>query len=300
MLFSIVIPTFNNLEELRGCLNALERIQLRDFEVHVCVDGSTDGTASALQGAGFGYPLFVHEHPGGVNRGRSAARNLSLPHLNGQYTLFLDSDMQAATDLLDQHLAVLSQGNAASIGFVVYRNLHQNLWARYTSERGVGKFSQGQQVPFHYFITPNTAIPTEWFRAVGGFDEAINRYGGEDMELGYRIEQAFHPAFVFNRAAKVFTVQEKPLSAALEQLSEYGRTGLPYIVKKHPALSHIYWVNKVQDQHIGNVLFGLLTKGPFPAIAKGLLAISPYPVKKFLINYLVICAIHAGFRGRLG
>lgn len=298
MLFSLIIPTFNNLEELRGCLNALERLELRDFEVHVSVDGSTDGTASALQGAGFGFPLRVYEHPGGANRGRSAARNLALPYLTGQYTLFLDSDMQAAPDLLNQHLSVLSQGNCASIGFVVYRNLHQNLWARYTSERGVGKFAQGQAVPFHYFITPNTAIPTSWFKDSGGFDEKINRYGGEDMELGYRIQRDFKPAFIFNRAAKVFTVQEKPLLTALEQLKEYGRYGLPYIVAKHPDLSHIYWVNRVLNPSVPNTLFGALTRGPFPSVARFLLSLSPYPVKKFLINYLVICAIHSGFRER--
>lgn len=296
MLFSLVIPTYNNLPELRNCLSALDRIERDDFEVLVGVDGSTDGTTEWLQNAHFRYPLFHFAHPNRENRGRSATRNLALPHVRGKYTLFMDSDMEASPDLLQQHLRILQRGQSISIGTIAYRNRGTNVWVRYASERGVAKFDDGSIVPFNYFITPNTALPTEYFQEVGGFDEAINQYGGEDMELGYRIQQRFQPRFFFNSSAIVTTIQPKQLEEALPQLREYGATGLRYITQKWPDLRHIYWVNRCESRKWTDRLFEALTAPTFQRFAKWLLRFTPFFIQKFLINYLVISAVHTGYR----
>jgi glycosyltransferase involved in cell wall biosynthesis len=296
MLFSLVIPTYNNLPELKACLLALKDVVGADFEVLVGVDGSTDGTVDWLAATHFPFPLQVLEHPDGQNRGRAATRNLALPHLHGRYILFMDSDMEAAPDLLTQHLRFLEAGNTVSIGTVRYRNTARNLWVRYTSERGVAKYAHASEVPFHYFITPNTALPVAYVSACQGFDEAINRYGGEDMELGYRIYLKFAPKFMFNAQAVVTTTQPKTLAEALPQLREYGATGLRYIVGKWPALKHIYWVNRCDSSRLSDRLFEFLTRRSFQAIAKVLLKISPFPLQKVLINYLVVSHVHEGYR----
>lgn len=296
MMFSIVIPTFNNLEELQACLQALQGLARDDFEVLVGIDGSTDGTEAWLKQASFRYPLFYFTHPGNKNSGRSATRNLTLDHIKGTYTLFLDSDMQAAPDLLDAHLQILESGEVVSIGTVRYRNRQQNLWVRYTSERGVGKYPHGAKVPHQYFITPNTAIPSRYFLECKGFDAAIRHYGGEDMELGYRIEHKFRPQFIHNAQAKVYTIQPKTLAEALPQLREYGGTGLRYITQKWPELMSIYWVNCVHSKRLRHRLFEALTLPFFRSMVWFLLKISPYVVKKILINYLVISYIHEGYR----
>lgn len=296
MEFSIVIPTYNNREELQRCLRALDQLRGHAFEVFVGVDGSTDGTAEWLTEAKFSYPMTALYHPNRGNQGRAATRNLALPHLKGTYTLFLDSDMEAREDLLDAHLLVLKNGASASIGMVRYRNRKSNRWVRYLSERGVGKYQRGAHVPFHYFITPNTALPTAWLKAVGGFDPKINRYGGEDMELGYRIHKQFAPAFVLNAEAQVTTTQPKELDEALEQLREYGGTGLPYITEKWPELSGIYWVDKVHSRRLKDRLFEFLTLQPFRGGAYFFTKITPYFIARHLINYLVISYVHQGYR----
>ena len=296
MLFSLVIPTYNNLPELRRCLAALQQLQGLDFEVLIGVDGSSDGTVEWLQAATFSFPLQVLQHAGGINQGRSATRNLALTKLSGKYVLFMDSDMEAAPDLLEKHRVFLERGNAVSIGSVHYRNRGNNIWVRYTSKRGVAKYAHGTQVSFQYFITPNTALPAAFVTGCDGFDEAIHRYGGEDMELGYRIHLQFAPQFFFNSMAIVTTTQPKTLAEALPQLKEYGATGLRYIVKKWPALAEIYWVHRCDSRRIGDRLFEFLTKQPFQAIARLLLKITPFFLQKFLINFLVVSNVHEGFR----
>jgi glycosyltransferase involved in cell wall biosynthesis len=296
MLFSLVIPTYNNLPELRACLAALDHVTGADFEVWVGVDGSTDGTAEWLAQAQFSYPFGMLLHPDGQNHGRSATRNLALPHIGGRFVLFMDSDMEAVPDLLTQHMRLLQDDETISIGAVRYRNTERNLWVRYTSERGVAKYSHAAEVPFHYFITPNTALPARFVLECQGFDEAINRYGGEDMELGYRIHRQFAPKFKYNAEAIVTTTQPKTLQEALPQLREYGATGLRYIVKKWPLLNKIYWVNRCESRRLSDRLFELLTRRFFQAFAWGLLKISPFAVQKLLINYLVVSHVHEGYR----
>jgi len=299
MLFSAIIPTYNNLNELQGCLSGLDHLKRNDFEVHICIDGSTDGTSEWLERATFTFPIYVHYHPDRENRGRAATRNLALGFVKGKYLLFLDSDMKASPSLLDDHEAVLNQGNSVSIGSVHYENKKRNLWVRYTSERGVGKYNHGAEVPFHYFITPNTALSAHWVVEAGGFDPLINRYGGEDMELGYRIHKQHAPQFVFNAQAKVFTSQPKTLQEALPQLREYGATGLPYIVDKWPELNTIYWVNRCRSNRLKDRLFEFLTRGPFRWMAGKIVRWLPYGFQKVLINYLVISHVHAGFRQQM-
>lgn len=299
MDFSVVTPTYNNLEELKGCLEALDRVQGADFEVHACVDGSTDGSSEWLAGATFSFPLLVHHHPDRQNHGRSATRNLSLEQLSGTYTLFLDSDMQAAPDLFEKHLSVLEKGGSVSVGAVRYHNRKGNLWVRYTSERGVTKFPPGAEVPFQYFITPNTAVPTHWVRETGGFDEKINRYGGEDMELGYRLHRSFQPRFFYNAEAIVHTEQPKTLREALPQLREYGNSGLPYIVEKWPELDTIYWVSCCQPTSLKDWMLNLMARPIWRPMAHLLLKISPFALQKQLVNYLVISHVHEGYRAYL-
>jgi glycosyltransferase involved in cell wall biosynthesis len=295
MLFSIIIPTYNNLPELKACLGALALLGSRDFEVWVGVDGSKDGTWEWLNNTEFSFPCVALQHPGGINQGRSATRNLALPYLTGRYTLFLDSDMLSSPDLLSAHQAVLDK-NAVSIGAVHYCNAEDNLWVAYTSSRGVAKYPGGAEVPFHYFITPNTALPTAWLLALEGFDPAISRYGGEDMELGYRIHRRFQPAFVFNNKAVVETTQPKRLTEALHQLREYGATGLGYITRKWPELSTIYWVSRCHSRRLKDRIFEGLTRPPFRNIAQALLKISPRALQHLIISYLVISYVHEGYR----
>lgn len=87
---SIVIPVYNTESFLARCLNSVLVQSMPDIEA-VCVnDGSTDNSLAILQkyAAKDSRVKVISQE----NKGQSAARNLALREITGEYVFFLDSD----------------------------------------------------------------------------------------------------------------------------------------------------------------------------------------------------------------
>ena len=87
MLFSVVIPTYNRAQLLRGTLESVWRQHFADFETIVVDDGSTDQTQEYLCTLGDKVQVIRQE-----NCGPGAARNAGARAARGDYVALLDSD----------------------------------------------------------------------------------------------------------------------------------------------------------------------------------------------------------------
>lgn len=298
-MVDIVIPTYNNYNELKKCLYALHHQTIQNFEVWVAVDGSKDETLLRLPQFIAELPFKVHilEHADKRNHGRSVTRNLSLAHLKNPYVWLLDSDMIPEPQCIEAHLHICTQyKNAISVGAVRYDNTTKNIWAKYVSTRGHAKYKHIQHLPWNYFVTANSMLPSAYLINLRGFDENIKKYGGEDMEFAYRIHHNYTASFYKNDLAVCRTVQEKTLSQALIQLEEYGKEGLPYINKKHPDIPRVYHLDKLEGNKIKKTFYHLLTLSLWSRCIKPFIPFLPFSISKYLINYLVICAIFSGYK----
>jgi glycosyltransferase involved in cell wall biosynthesis len=85
---SVVIPTFNRAALVCEAIESVLGQTIKDLEVIVVDDGSTDGTGKAIRDR---YDERVKYHCQS-NMGRSVARNRGIAAAGGQYLLFLDSD----------------------------------------------------------------------------------------------------------------------------------------------------------------------------------------------------------------
>lgn len=90
MKVSIIIPAYNVENYIDKCLNSLVKQSLKDIEIIVVNDGSTDGTQKVIDKYAKKYSnvISLEKENGGV----SEARNLGLKKATGEYIGFLDSD----------------------------------------------------------------------------------------------------------------------------------------------------------------------------------------------------------------
>ena len=90
-LLSIIVPIYNGEAYVEGLLNDFARQTVKDFELIVVDDGSTDGTYRELdkRAASQPYPIRIERiAPSGV----SAARNRGLALARGTYVSFVAAD----------------------------------------------------------------------------------------------------------------------------------------------------------------------------------------------------------------
>jgi glycosyltransferase involved in cell wall biosynthesis len=91
---SIIIPVYNTAEYVRQAVESITEQTLREIEIIVVNDGSTDGSLQILEElAAQDTRIQVYSQE---NKGQSVARNNGVQHATGQYLYFMDSD-----DLLD-------------------------------------------------------------------------------------------------------------------------------------------------------------------------------------------------------
>jgi glycosyltransferase involved in cell wall biosynthesis len=89
-LISIIIPVYNVESYLNQCLESLKHQTLKDFEVILVNDGSTDNSLSICKEYSSLLPnCQIIEQK---NQGVSVARNTGIQNASGNYFYFMDSD----------------------------------------------------------------------------------------------------------------------------------------------------------------------------------------------------------------
>ena len=106
MNVSVIIPTYNRKPILEKCLNALEKQTLtniiRNYEIVVVDDGSTDGTPSWIRKNSDIFPhvvLYEQEHGG-----PALGRNLGVIKSKYEIIIFIDSDLIVLENFIVCHV----------------------------------------------------------------------------------------------------------------------------------------------------------------------------------------------------
>ncbi|MFF3321984.1 CDP-glycerol glycerophosphotransferase family protein [Streptomyces sp. NPDC002889] len=102
---SVVVPVYNVEDFLQECLRSLAGQSLRELEVVMVDDGSTDGSARIARGFADEDERFrlVSQE----NAGLGAARNAGIAHARGEFLAFVDSDDVVPEDAYEKMIASL-------------------------------------------------------------------------------------------------------------------------------------------------------------------------------------------------
>ncbi|MBP5791053.1 MAG: glycosyltransferase family 2 protein [Kiritimatiellae bacterium] len=105
MKISIVMPVFNGAAHVSGALESLLGQDFKDWEAVIVDDGSTDATASVVEGyaARDGRIRLVRQKNGGV----SVARNRGIDEARGEWVAWLDADDLYVPDALSSVAALI-------------------------------------------------------------------------------------------------------------------------------------------------------------------------------------------------
>lgn len=90
MLISVIIPAFNCEKSIKRTVDSIISSGLKDYEIVIVNDGSTDNTSSICNGlcSQYSFIKYTEQKNGGV----SAARNKGIILATGEYIMFYDAD----------------------------------------------------------------------------------------------------------------------------------------------------------------------------------------------------------------
>lgn len=143
------------------------------FEWIVCVNGADAGSLRALEAATPPFSLEVTECA--VPISISAARNLCAARARAPTLYLSDDDCLLEPDTLARHLGAQQRSPCVAVGSISFE--HQ----------GRARLWRPRKVHYWNVNGANTSLPRAAFAALGGFDERLRGYGGEDVLLGYRL-----------------------------------------------------------------------------------------------------------------
>ncbi len=120
MMISVVIPTHNRCDLLPRAIRSVQEQTIKDLEIIVVSDGSTDGTDYLMdslkkEDSRINYIAY---HPG---HNGNFARNTGIKAAKGEYIAFLDDDDEWLPTKLDEQLKIMNSDD--NIG-LVYTGTH--------------------------------------------------------------------------------------------------------------------------------------------------------------------------------
>lgn len=112
---SIIMPSYNGRDYLPAALDSLLAQSLREFELILIDDGSTDGSAAICDAYAQKDPRIrvIHQE----NRGICAARNAGLALARGEFVGFMDNDDYLYPDTLRDNYALALREDADWVKF---------------------------------------------------------------------------------------------------------------------------------------------------------------------------------------
>ncbi len=186
--YSIIVPVYNRVDEVRDLLESLSQQTLRDFETIIVEDGSTLRCEEVANS----YPAANVRYFYKSNEGRSIARNYGMERARGEYFIFFDSDCVIPPQYFEtidkalrkRPLDCFGGPDAAHESFSDVQKAINYSMTSFLTTGGI----RGGKVQLEKFTprTFNMGFTRRVWESVGGFREMFS----EDIDMSTRIKNA--------------------------------------------------------------------------------------------------------------
>ncbi|WP_405199456.1 glycosyltransferase family 2 protein [Christiangramia sp. LLG6405-1] len=167
--FSILITTFNRLEELKYTLKSLESFLKDGIKIIICDDASTDGTSAFVQKKYPEIQLLVNSE----NHGLIYSRNLLMSQVQTSYAISLDDDANFLTsDPLERIINYFEKKPKCGVtAFRIY-------WGK---EKPLNVFNEANPEPVKCFVGCGHAWNMQAWNEVPNYPDWYRFYGEENF-----------------------------------------------------------------------------------------------------------------------
>ena len=173
MKTSVIISVYNEEKYIEKCLLSLQKQTLKDFEIIVIDDGSTDNTYNIV--SNFQFPISNFQLIKQKHQGPAVARNKGSKIAKGEILVFVDGDMYFDKDFFQNLVKPIKKGLAkGTFSIREYVANWDNVWAR------CWNYNWG--LKDRKRIIPDRVDQIKDFRAI--LKEEFNRVNGFD-NIGY-------------------------------------------------------------------------------------------------------------------
>lgn len=205
--YSIIIPAYNEAEELPATLKAVKQamdMQPLKGECIVVDNNSTDGTADCARRCGADWVVF--EPYNQISRTRNTGARKS----TGRYLIFIDADTRVRPELLTETLRLLQTNRFVGGGSVI----------QFEGKIGnIGRFGIGlwERISKWLRIAAGSYLfcRRDAFDAIGGFDEKL--YASEEVRLSRLLKEWGRP-----RGLHFIIIDSVPVQTSARKLHWYS------------------------------------------------------------------------------
>ena len=189
-MFSIIIPTFNNLNYLKICLRSIKNNSNFDHEIIIYVNEGADGTLEYLKNNNY---LFLYSKK---NLGLCTAVNLAAKKANSNYILYSHDDMYFCPgwDLaLLKELKDVSDNKYYFSGTMIEKNSgHIQFDAgtnseTFNEEKLINNLNKLNYIDYQGSHWAPHLIHKKMWDKIGGFSEEFNPGIGSDPDLNMKL-----------------------------------------------------------------------------------------------------------------
>ncbi len=166
---------------------------------------------------------------------RSVARNRGWMESSAPISFLSDADIRFPPDIIRKHLEFhrMGRGNVIMGARVDAWREKATPWQKWFDTRGMGNRRAGRFPP-RYFVTGNISLPLSLLESTGGFNVAIDHWGGEDTEFGFRLARK-GVSLYWDPALRVYPlVTDVTVRDHSAKMFEYGKYGIGYILEEIP------------------------------------------------------------------
>ncbi len=232
---SVVLPVYEDQDNLDRILSELLANAPGDNWEVIVVDDGSPKPLELISRAPDNFKLYRNE----TRRGAASARNAGVKQARGEFLVLLSVFLKLPENYISQVMDFIKNHRFDVAQHLVKKAVdikgdHFQVFLANQSGRLPAKAGK---LRVKNTVFTAAILKKEVFSKLGGFDESMNHYGGHELDLAYRLDQQGYSSRIIVDNLPLERVKLESHIRIRARLQEYGKVGLPALLKKHPELN---------------------------------------------------------------